>query len=170
MPRCCKDLPLLRPPDRAIYQALLPAVDFKAPGELWNYLSKTALSKCIIFGIKGLQTCAMTLKLQSIFQFAPEIIFPNCCHSINLCGRWSRALIYCHNTTLKWNFLPGFLTHMFTFTELVTYVVETRRIIHFFDASLIMQLNTYDGNWHYLQYSSLTLIPSHLHTLYTILC
>ena len=38
---------------REIYQVLPYLVDFKAPGELWNPLSKTALSKCSFIWIKG---------------------------------------------------------------------------------------------------------------------
>ena len=31
---------------REIYQVLPNSTDFKAPGELWNLLSKTVLSRC----------------------------------------------------------------------------------------------------------------------------
>ena len=38
-----------------IYQVRLPySVDFKAPLELWNPLSKTVLSKCSLIGITDL--------------------------------------------------------------------------------------------------------------------
>ena len=37
-----------------IYQVLPYSVDFKTPGELWNRLSKTVLSKVVLFGIKGM--------------------------------------------------------------------------------------------------------------------
>ena len=36
-----------------VYQVLPYAVDFKAPGELWNLLSKTVLSKCSFIWNKG---------------------------------------------------------------------------------------------------------------------
>ena len=38
---------------REIYQVLPYSVDFKAPVELWNPLSKTALSKCGFIWNKG---------------------------------------------------------------------------------------------------------------------
>ena len=37
-----------------IYKILPYSVDFKAPGELWNPMSKTALVNVVSFGIKDL--------------------------------------------------------------------------------------------------------------------
>ena len=42
---------------RGIYQVQHNSVDFEAPGELWNALSKTVLGKCsyiVLFGIQGM--------------------------------------------------------------------------------------------------------------------
>ena len=37
-----------------IYQVLPYSVDFKAPGELWNLLSKIVIVNVVLFGIKYL--------------------------------------------------------------------------------------------------------------------
>ena len=46
MDRSCKQLRLLCPPDWGIYQVPPYALDFNAPAELLNPMSKTILSKC----------------------------------------------------------------------------------------------------------------------------
>ena len=63
-----------------IYQVLSYSVDFKAPGEIWNPLSKTVLSDCSLFGIKDLETSKMTVKLKSNFYFGLVNVFPNFWH------------------------------------------------------------------------------------------
>ena len=63
-----------------IYQVLSCSVDFKAPGELWNPLSKTVLSDCSLFGIKDLETSKMTVKLKSNLYFGLVNVFPNFWH------------------------------------------------------------------------------------------
>ena len=61
-----------------IYQVLLYSVDFKAPKELWNPLSKAVLNECSIISIKG--PSEMTVKLKSNLYIGPVIIFPNFWH------------------------------------------------------------------------------------------
>ena len=50
-----------------IQQVLSYSVDIKAPRELWNPLSKTALSRCSFIWNKGPVTSEMTLKLKNNF-------------------------------------------------------------------------------------------------------
>ena len=52
---------------RGIYQVLPYSVDFKAPGELWDPLSKTVLSKCSFIWDKGLLNILNDLKAQMWF-------------------------------------------------------------------------------------------------------
>ena len=49
----CRQLCLLCPQTREIYQALPCSVDFKVPVALWNPSSKTILSKCSLVWNKG---------------------------------------------------------------------------------------------------------------------
>ena len=58
---------------REINQVLPYLVDFEAPGELWNPLTKTVLTKAnvVLIGIKDLQTYKMTVKLKSNVDVGP---------------------------------------------------------------------------------------------------
>ena len=66
---------------REIYQVLPYSVDFKAPRELWNPLSKTVLSKVdvVLYRIKDLYTCDMGVKLENNLYVGPENNFHNFC-------------------------------------------------------------------------------------------
>ena len=60
---------------REIYQLLPYSVDFKAPGELWNPLSKTVLSKYSFVWNKGHLTLEMTINLKRNLYIRPVDIF-----------------------------------------------------------------------------------------------
>ena len=59
---------------RDIYHVLPYSVDFKAPEELRNLLSKTVLRKYSLFGIKDMLTSEMTVKLKSNLYVRPGCI------------------------------------------------------------------------------------------------
>ena len=61
-----------------IYQVLSYSVDFNAPEELWNPLSKTVLSKYSV--ISNQETSEMTVKLKSNLYVGPVNIFSNFLH------------------------------------------------------------------------------------------
>ena len=70
-----KQLPLLRQPGPWIYQVLPYSVDFKAPPELWNQLSKRVLDKCCLFRIKDMCISKMTTKLEGNLYILPVNTF-----------------------------------------------------------------------------------------------
>ena len=75
-------------PTREIHRVLPYSVDFKAPEELWNSLSKTILSKCSF--IKN-DTSEMTIKLESNFYAGTQNIFlifdtDSKSHKVYTCG------------------------------------------------------------------------------------
>ena len=67
-----------------IYQVLPYSVDFKAPRELWNPLSKTPLSKCSLIWNKEPVNIWNDIKPNSNLYVRPVNIFPNFlhCHGI----------------------------------------------------------------------------------------
>ena len=68
-----------------IYQILTLMVDFKAPGELWNSLSKTVISNFSFSWNKGPVKVWNDHKLKSNMYFRTANIFHNFWHCISIC-------------------------------------------------------------------------------------
>ena len=94
MPKTCEDLPSLvnscvyyACQTCEIYQILPYSVDFKAPGELWNPLSKTVFSKCSFTWNKGpvnIWKDPKTKDPKDNLYVTLANIFPNFLHCISL--------------------------------------------------------------------------------------
>ena len=78
---------------REIYQVLPCAVNFKAPGELWNPLSKTVLSKCSFICNKGLVNIWNGHKAQSKLYVGPVYIFLFLSTAYGYWNQWLHVLL-----------------------------------------------------------------------------
>ena len=116
-----------------IYELLPYSVDFKAPGELWNPLSKTVLSKCSFIWNKGLANIGNNHKAQN-----------------NLVRRTYKYLSWFftfHNSTSWVNYEVSF----------VSILEENDHGLRRFDGNSVNVSNTYTG-YMYLDYPELALL------------